>query len=115
MDNKKEIAVNSLVRHKKLSSLGIGCVSKVLKNTVKVNFGTDDVIGVKPSLLTQVDTSKCKTIKFDELKRLSISNSPKLPPYVIIGNELKHWVGIGWVSHGVVTAEQLLKYPRVID
>lgn len=108
-------AVNALVRHKKLSSLGIGCVSKVLKNTLKVNFGTEDVIAVKPTMLTPVDTSKCKTIKFDDLKRLSVANSAKLPPYVIVGNELKHWVGIGWVSHGVVTDEQLGKYPRVVE
>lgn len=109
------MTVNDLVRHKKLSTLGIGCVSKVLKTSLKVNFGTEDVMTVKPSMLVPVDTSQCKTIKFDDLKRLSISNSAKLPPYVIIGNELKHWVGIGWVSHGVVTEAQLKEYPRVID
>lgn len=48
-------AVNALVRHKKLPSLGIGCVSKVLKNTLKVNFGTEDVIAVKPTMFTPVD------------------------------------------------------------
>ena len=107
--------VNTLVRHKKLKSLGIGCISKVMKSSYKVNFGTEDVSTCKESMLIPIDTSKCKTITFKDFKRLSISNSKDLPEYVIIGNELKHWVGIGWVSHGVVKESHLKKYHRLVD
>ena len=107
--------VNTLVTHKKLSSLGIGCISKTMKDSCKVNFGLHDVSTCKNSMLVPVDTSNCKTIEWQELRSLSIANSNKLPPYVIIGNELKHWVGIGWVSQRVVTLEDLKRYPRVIQ
>ena len=107
--------VNTLVMHKKLKSLGIGCISKVLKSSFRVNFGTEDVMTCKDTMLVEVDVSKCKTITFQELRSKSIANSKDLPEYVIIGNELKHWVGIGWVSHGVVTLEHLKRYPRVVE
>jgi hypothetical protein len=106
--------VNTLVTHKKLKSLGIGCISKVLKSSFKVNFGTSDVSTCKENMLEEIDTTECKTISFNELRSLSISNSKDLPEYVIIGNELKHWVGIGWVSQGVVSLSDLKKYKRVI-
>lgn len=111
------IQTNTLVKHKKLSSLGIGCVAKTVSKTkVKVNFGKEDVITCSPNLLIPVDTSKCKTIKFSELKTQSITNTVKKKNnIVIIGNEVKQDVGIGWVCLSVVTEEDLKKYPRVID
>lgn len=41
---------------------------------------------------------KQKTIPFSELKALSFCNSKRLPPYVRIGSQVKHWVGIGWID-----------------
>ena len=106
--------INTLVRHKKLTSLGIGCISKVRKSSYRVNFGMDDCITCKESILTPVDVSSAKTLPFDDFRRMSICNSKDLPKRVIIGNEVKEWVGIGWVSIGVVTENDLTKYSRVV-
>lgn len=107
--------INTLVRHKKLRSLGIGCVSKVLSKSLKVNFGTDDCISTKESQLELVNTSECKTISFQDFKTKSICNSFKEDQIrVIVGNEIKEYVGIGWISLGIVTEVDLTKYPRVI-
>lgn len=107
--------INTLVRHKKLRSLGIGCVSKVLSKSLKVNFGTDDCISIKESQLEPVDVSKCKTMTFQDFRTKTICNSFKGGQIrVIIGNEIKEYVGIGWVSQGIVTESDLTKYPRVI-
>lgn len=106
---------NTLVTHKKFKSLGIGCISKVMKSSYKVNFGKDDVSTCKESVLEVVDTSQCKTIKFKDLRAMTITNSPNIPKYVIIGNELRNYVGIGWVCERVVTHSDLSRYPRVVD
>ena len=106
--------INTLVRHKKLSSLGIGCVSKVLKSSVKVNFGTDDVMTCKLKTLQPVDTSKCKTILWQEYELRCIHHNSSLTR-CIVGNEVKEFVGIGWITLNVVTEDDLTKYPRVID
>ncbi len=106
--------VNYLVKHNKLKTLGIGCVSKKLSGKFKVNFGLTDVMTCSLSSLTEIDTTDCKTIELWELNKLAMSNSKELPPYVIMGNELRHYVGIGWVTHSVVTENDLKKFPRVI-
>jgi len=106
--------INTLVRHKKLKTLGIGCVSKVLKSSLKVNWGLNDVGTHKENALEVIDTSACKNISFHDLRSMTICNSKNIPDYVIIGNELKQWVGIGWVTQRVVTLEDLKKYARVI-
>lgn len=103
--------VNTLVKHK---TLGIGCVSKKLSNRVKVNFGLYDVKTCGLSSLQEIDTAGCKTIEISELNRLTIGNSQDIPPYVIVGNELRHYVGIGWVTHRIIVESDLKKYPRVI-
>jgi len=106
--------VNTLVRHKKLSTLGIGCISKKLSKHVYVNWGTHDVNKHSPSVLEVVDTSMCDTISFQKLKSMTITNINVIPR-VIIGNEVKEYVGIGWVSVKVVQESDLTKYPRVVD
>lgn len=103
--------VNTLVRHK---SFGIGCVSKKLSNKVKVNFGLYDVKTCVVSSLQEIDVTDCKTIDLSEMNRLTIGDSKDIPPYVIVGNELRHYVGIGWVTHRVILDSDLKKYPRVI-
>lgn len=54
-----------------------------------------------------------KTIKFSELKRLSFCNSKKLPPRVWIGDQLKWWVGFGWVD--LDPDEAVGDEPTVVD
>ena len=104
--------VNTLVTHKKFN-LGIGCISKEFKNDVAVNFGLDDNKKCKLSSLNIIDTSNCKTIPFTDYRnRIMLSNSTL--NNVIVGNELKEFVGIGWTTTRVVTMSDLTKYPRVI-
>ena len=105
--------VNTLVRHKKLKSLGIGCVSKVLKSSVRVNFGLTDTSTCKPSLLEVIDTTNFPTIKYSAFRNRILQTGGI--NYCIVGNELKQFVGIGWVTLKVVTIEDLKKYPRVIE
>lgn len=106
--------VNTLVTHKKLKSLGIGCVSKTLSKSVKVNFGRDSVKTCNPQMLKELDVSKCKTITFREYKN-TILNAKTKHSFVIVGNELRHYVGIGWTFQRVITLNDLDKHPRVID
>jgi hypothetical protein len=105
--------INTLVIHKKLKSLGIGCVAKELSKSYKVNFGTEDVLTCKKTAVEPIDVSACKTVSFQEFRNRIISEKSKLN-YVIVGNELKHYVGIGWLTERVVTEADLKKYPRVI-
>jgi hypothetical protein len=96
-----------------LKSLGIGCVAKELSKSYKVNFGTEDVLTCKKTAVEPIDVSACKTVSFQEFRNRIISEKSKLN-YVIVGNELKHYVGIGWLTERVVTEADLKKYPRVI-
>ncbi len=106
---------NTLVTHKKLGSLGIGCVSKIMSKKVKVNFGTDDTMTCDPKQLNVIDTTKCKTVSLRKFQsRILMSDKNNTIDTVILGNELKHFVGIGWTTQGVVTMDDLKKYPRVI-
>ena len=105
--------VNTLVIHKKLGSLGIGCISKELKNSYKVNFGLYDVKTCSKASIEPIDVSKCKTMTFNEYRNTILDTNTK-NDYAIVGNELRHYVGVGWVTHGVITMDDLKKYPRVI-
>ena len=106
---------NTLVRHRKLKTLGIGCVAKVLSKSLKVNFGTEDVMTCKPEMLEPVDVSKSNTMTFSEFQRKNIANSWEGGKVrMIIGNELKEYVGIGWITLGVVKEDDLKNYPRII-
>jgi hypothetical protein len=105
--------INTLVKHKKLKSLGIGCISKELKSSYKVNFGLHDVKTCKKDIIGVIDTSSCNTISFREFQNRILSDNSKLD-YCILGNELKHYVGIGWVTLRVINEDDLKKHPRVI-
>lgn len=107
--------MGQLVTSKKNEFSGIGCVAKFLKKNVRVNHGTDAVMTCNPKNLSPVDVSMSTKITFSELHRLSFVNSNKLPKRIIIGNEVREYVGIGWVSLGVVTPEDLKKYPIIIE
>ena len=105
--------INTLVTHKKLQSLGIGCISKELKKSYRVNFGLHDVKTCSKKSVNIIDTSKCKTISYSEFSRRILSDSSSLNN-CIVGNELKEYVGIGWITLRVIEMEDLKKYPRVI-
>jgi hypothetical protein len=102
------------VYHKKLRSLGIGCVAKIMSAKVKVNFGTDDVVSCSPSSLSEIDTSSCKTISFHSFRSRILEENSTLNN-CIVGNELKEFVGIGWITIRVATEDDLKQYPRVIQ
>ncbi len=108
---------NTLVTHNKLRTLGIGCVSKILSgNKVKVNFGEYDTKTCSVNTLSEIDTSKCKTVNFHKYKsRILMGKKDDNFDYCIVGNEVRHFVGIGWVTTGIVTTDDIKKYPRVID
>jgi len=105
--------VNTLVTHKKLKSLGIGCISKELSKSYKVNFGLTDTLTCKKDTVEAIDTRKLKTVSFHEFRNRILSDKSELN-YVIIGNELKRYVGIGWLTERAITMNDLTKYPRVI-
>lgn len=108
--------VNELVKHKRIAQFGIGCVSKVTSRHIYVNWGTDDTEKHTASQLTAVDTSMCEEVPMSLFRALNITNGWKDDQSVmIIGNEVKHWVGIGWVSRGVVKDSDLKKYPRLVE
>ena len=105
--------INTLVTHSKYKTLGIGCISKELKSSYRVNFGLDDTMTVKKDKVRVVDTSKCKTVTLSEYAQRILNDKSTLN-YCIIGNELRQYVGIGWITLRVVTYDDLTKYPRVI-
>lgn len=95
--------INILVTHKKLN-LGIGCISKEFKNNVAVNFGREDTKKCKLDQLNIIDTSNCKTVTWaNYLMRIMRDNSTL--NNVIVGNELKEYVGIGWITLRVITID----------
>jgi len=110
----KALKQNTLVRHIRLTQLGIGCVAKAMRDTYMVNWGLDKSNKCKRKYLVEVDVSKGSTIKFDEFQKLSVTNSPKIPKRVILGNVVKEYVGIGWIDIKIVEEEDIIKYPRVV-
>lgn len=109
----QRMKTNTLVTHKKFRELGIGCVAKVLKKSVQVNFGARMVKTCDPDELVRIDVKDCKTISLRKYTdRVLMSSGPDM---VILGNEVMHFVGIGWTFTRVVNVEDLKKYPRVVD
>ena len=96
---KKEISkVNTLVRHKKLISLGIGCIAKEYPKHYTVNWGLDDSTKCLKSAVVEIDTSKCRTVDFHKYRSRVLMADPSLEWLndVILGNVVQHFVGIGW-------------------
>lgn len=112
-----EPGVNTLVRHKKLKTLGIGCIAKVHPKHYTVNWGMDDHAKCLKTAIEVVDTSKCKTVSFHDYKSRVLMSDPNTASldYCIIGNIVQHFVGIGWIDRSVVTEQDLLTLPRVVD
>jgi hypothetical protein len=104
--------INTLVLHKK-RDLGIGCIAKEMKDSYKVNFGLVDSFSVKKYLVTVIDTSNCKTITAAQYRNRILDDNSTIN-YAIVGNELRHYVGIGWITHRVIELSDLEKYPRVV-
>jgi len=55
--------------------------------------------------------TKRRTITRDELQRLSICNSRKLPRIVNDEGTRYEWVGIGWINKGKATGREI----KVVD
>lgn len=111
-----EIDVNTLVRHNKLKTLGIGCIAKVHPKHFTVNWGLEDSAKCLKTAVSPIDVTKAKTVSFDKFRRrimMADSETANLD-YVIVGNVVKHFVGIGWIDRSVVTEQDLLTIPRVV-
>lgn len=54
---------------------------------------------------------KTKTIKRDELARLSFCNSDRMPQVVNDNGQRKQWVGIGWITEGPAKGTEI----KVVD
>lgn len=101
---------NTLVTHKHLSSLGIGVISRTLKRGVEVQFGENHRCKLRLEDIKAVDVSQTKTISFADWKS---GRSVKMK-YVITGNHLQRWNGIGWIFERSIRHDDLMKYMRVI-
>jgi len=104
---------NTLVTIKNKPDFGICCISKIFAKHYNVNIGTSDVEKIVKDNCLLIDTKHCKTVTFNQFKNRILSDNSVLN-YVIVGNELKHYVGIGWVTERTIDYEDLKKYPRVI-
>jgi hypothetical protein len=119
--------INQLVRvwlpalkvtpEKTLLSRGqIGVITRILETRVEVRFTEEDFYKFKFEQIVPVDISESFTVSFSELRRRSITNNfDNFATKVILGNEVKEYVGIGWVLQNYVTEKDLALYPRVVD
>ena len=94
--------------------LGIGCVSKLLKVSYRVNFGTAEVRTCKPTELRKVNTADVSKISFSEFRSRILKDKSTLNK-CIVGNEVMEYVRIGWISRGVVTLKDLKEIPMVVE
>lgn len=109
------LKINTLVLHKRFPQLGIGCIVKVLKKKVHVNFGMEEkAVKMDQGDLVSIDTSGCRIITPNEYRRISMGGGGQ-DNTIIIGNALHQYVGIGWVALRVVTHNDLKKYPRLAE
>ena len=51
---------------------------------------------------------KRKTIKFSELKRLSVINSDRIPAAIAVGGKRLQWVGISWIEIGPAQGDETI-------
>jgi hypothetical protein len=78
-----------------------------------VNFGLDGVMTCRKDSLEVLDTSKCATVPFEAYRTRILKDKSEFN-YCIIGNEVRHFVGIGWIIEKVVDENDLTKYPIAI-
>jgi hypothetical protein len=104
--------VNTLVRKSGMNRIGVIC--RVLKRSVEVRWDQEHFEKVKPESLERVNVAGCRTISFTDFKRQTMLNTVK-ENRVILGNELKEYVGIGWLTNRLINEEDLLSFPRVVD
>lgn len=109
-----KLIINTLVTHLRQTELGIGVIAKKLKSTYKVNFGVNQVMLCKPTDLRLVDISETTSITYKDFKSRIINDKSTLNN-VILGNECLEYVGISWISIGIVTRKDLAMYPRVVE
>lgn len=110
---KADMKINTLVTHMKHPELGIGCVSKKLKASVKVVFDEGRVVDCKPTVLREVDVEGAPDpIPFEDFAT-SYQQSPPVET-VVLAHEVHRFTNSGWMAFEHVTLEDLKKYPRII-
>ena len=113
LKKEKMLETNTLVRHKEKPNLGICCTSKIKGNKIVINVGIDEQLSVHVDKLELIAISHCKTKTYQEFKNRVLNNDETFN-YCIVGNELKHFVGIGWITKRVITESDLSNYPRIV-
>lgn len=111
------VKVKVLIRPAKTDYLmngKIGVITRVSKARVEVRFKDDTFIQFRPEQIEIVDTHHCETVPYSRYRKRIIDEKDTLDR-VILGNELKAFVGIGWVTEDWVTERLLGMYPRVVD
>ena len=105
--------VNQLVN---VTGYNIGVISRVLKKSVEVRFDENTYIKVKPERIRYVDDSATTTIPWSEFIRKSLTHEwDSYKGKIILGNEVKEWVGFGWVTRRIVNDTDLIYWPRVVE
>ena len=92
----------------------IGVITRVLKTRVEVRFKDDTFIKFRPEQIETIATHHCETVAFSRYQARILNQDQELDR-VILGNELKKFVGVGWVTEDYVTERLLGMYPRVVD
>lgn len=105
-----EISKNTLVKHKRLNSLGIGIVNRSLKNKVEVRFGQKEIGKFSHDEIAPVDTTGVKTVP-----RAFFESGGVKDDFLIFGNLLQHFMGIGgWIFIRVATEDDLKRFKVII-
>ena len=94
--------LGSLIKHEQY---GIGQVLKVLTKAVKAKFGLNNeyIVTIQPKDLVELDTNG--------VKRMTYFEATKYTDDIIVGNLIKNYVGIGWITIRIVNENDLLKFP----
>lgn len=108
---------NQLVRHSVLTLNGIGVVVKVLKRSILVKWKGGDYSNAQGHMLRAVELPPgVRKIPYPVFKKWTETGVvPDDCATVILGNEVRQWVGIGWVDIGLVQEDDLGKYPIITD
>lgn len=105
---------NTLVTHMKYPELGIGCVYKKLKASVKIAFAEGQTIDCKPTTLREVVVENAPdTISFEDFVSETYQRNPPVKT-LILTHEVHEFTSEGWMMTNYVTMDDLKKYPRII-
>lgn len=108
---------NQLVRHAVLTLNGIGVVIRPVKRGIKVKWADGIVSDVPSHFLRVVDIPKdAKTVRLQDVQAWTAAGKvPEGFDILVFGNEVKMWVGTGWVTIEAAEEKDLGLFPIVTD